>query len=188
MFLLIITWLLKQAVLPKQTVLLKRTVSNTPLSIRKGAGGETSVAVRFCVIGWLNVSVDICVFCSSVFFCERKKGSLWEKKLSTHTPTMFFFSQKNTEEQNTQRPTETLSQPISQNLTPTFSCNALWYLYAEGLLWARNLRKNALLTLWALWEKELPKNSQASFLLQWVHSISHRKTQMNRTHKGLQRH
>ena len=29
----------------------------------------------------------------------------------------FFLSQKNTEEQNTQRPTETLSQPISQNLT-----------------------------------------------------------------------
>ena len=32
---------------------------------------------------------------------------------------MFFFSQKNTEEQNTQRHTETLSQPISQNLTAT---------------------------------------------------------------------
>ena len=31
----------------------------------------------------------------------------------------YFFSQKNTEEQNTQRPTETLSQPISQNLTAT---------------------------------------------------------------------
>ena len=33
----------------------------------------------------------------------------------------FFLSQKNTDEQNTQRPTETLSQPISQNLTATFS-------------------------------------------------------------------
>ena len=31
------------------------------------------VAVRFCDIGWLNVSVGLCVFCSSVFFCERKK-------------------------------------------------------------------------------------------------------------------
>ena len=29
----------------------------------------------------------------------------------------FFLSQKNTEEQNTQHSTETLSQPISQNLT-----------------------------------------------------------------------
>ena len=30
---------------------------------------------------------------------------------------MFFFSQKNTDEQNTQSFTETLSQPISQNVT-----------------------------------------------------------------------
>ena len=30
---------------------------------------------------------------------------------------MIFFSQKSTDEQNTQRPTETLSQPISQNVT-----------------------------------------------------------------------
>ena len=40
---------------------------------------------------------------------------------SAHRVGVFFFSQKNTDEQNTQRPTETLSQPISQNLTATFS-------------------------------------------------------------------
>ncbi|MBF1618858.1 hypothetical protein [Prevotella sp.] len=34
---------------------------------------------------------------------------------------MFYFSQKNTEEQNTQHSTETLSQPISQNLTANVS-------------------------------------------------------------------
>ena len=33
----------------------------------------------------------------------------------------YFFSQKNTEEQNTQRPTETLSQPISQSVTANVS-------------------------------------------------------------------
>ena len=33
---------------------------------------QLKVAVRFCVIGWLNVSVECCVFCSSVIFCERK--------------------------------------------------------------------------------------------------------------------
>ena len=105
----------------------------------------------------------------------RKKAlltlwALWEKKLpsvkertpqrfvcvTSHSEGAFYFSQKNTEEQNTQRPTETLSQPISQNLTATFSSNALWTLYAGGLLWARNVRKKALLTLWALWEKKLP--------------------------------
>jgi len=54
------------------------------------------------------------------------------------TVSAFYFSQKNTEEQISQRPTETLSQPISQNLTATFSYNVLWYLYAGGLLWVRN--------------------------------------------------
>jgi len=34
---------------------------------------------------------------------------------------MFIFSQKNTEEQNTQVSTETLSQPISQNFTANVS-------------------------------------------------------------------
>ena len=36
----------------------------------------------------------------------------------------FYFSQIYTEEQNTQHSTETLSQPISQNLTATFSYKA----------------------------------------------------------------
>ncbi|WP_157600211.1 hypothetical protein [Prevotella sp. C561] len=36
----------------------------------------------------------------------------------------FYFSQKNTDEQNTQRATETLSQPISQNLTANVSCSS----------------------------------------------------------------
>ena len=87
--------------------------------------------------------------------------ALWEKTYP-HTPTMFFFSQNNTEEQNTQQLTETLSQPISQNLTATFSYNVLWYLYAEGVLWVRNVGWKDLLNLWVLWEKKLPsvkKNS-----------------------------
>ena len=37
------------------------------------------------------------------------------------TEGAFYFSQKNTEEQNTQHSTETLSQPISQNLTANLS-------------------------------------------------------------------
>ena len=63
--------------------------------------------------------------------------SVREKPLQ-RVSQLFFFSQKNTEEQNTQHSTETLSQPISQNLTATFSSNALWTLYAGGVLWARN--------------------------------------------------
>ena len=32
---------------------------------------QLRLAVTFCEIGWLNVSVECCVFCSSVFFCEK---------------------------------------------------------------------------------------------------------------------
>ena len=122
------------------------------------------------------------------------------------TEVAYFLSQKSTDEQNTQHSTETLSQPISQNLTAIFGSNVLWILYAGGVLWARNVGWKVLLNLWvlweknlptnlyvhlkppwtlcALWEKKLPKNSQAPFLLQWVRSISHRRTQKNRTHKA----
>ena len=47
------------------------------------------------------------------------------KDISVSHRGPFYLSQKNTEEQNTQMPTETLSQPISQNLTATFNCNVL---------------------------------------------------------------
>ena len=33
---------------------------------------QLRLAVTLCDIGWLNVSVEPCVFCSSVIFCERK--------------------------------------------------------------------------------------------------------------------
>ena len=33
---------------------------------------QLTLAVTLCDIGWLNVSVKVCVFCSSVIFCERK--------------------------------------------------------------------------------------------------------------------
>ena len=39
--------------------------------------------------------------------------------------SVFYFSQNNTDEQNTQGFTETLSQPISQNLTAVFGSNVL---------------------------------------------------------------
>ena len=70
-----------------------------------------------------------------------------------HTVGAFYFSQKNTEEQISQRPTETLSQPISQNLTAIFGSNALRTLYAGGLLWARNSAKKMLSELCALCER-----------------------------------
>ena len=43
-------------------------------------------------------------------------------------PLVFFFSQNYTEEQNSQRRTETLSQPITQNDITKISRKALCYL------------------------------------------------------------
>ena len=84
--------------------------------------------------------------------------------VSSHSEGAFYFSQSNTEEQNTQGFTETLSQPIPQNLTAIFSWNALWYLYAEGVLWTRNAGGKVLLHLCVLWEKEIPSVWEKDFL------------------------
>ena len=53
--------------------------------------------------------------------------------------------------------------------------------------WVRNVRKKALLTLWALWEKKLPSVLFVCSIIERVRSISHRRTQMNRTHSIPQR-
>ena len=72
---------------------------------------------------------------------------LWEKNSTKYASSLigvrgqFFLSQSNTDEQITQHSTETLSQPISQNVTANISWNALFSLYAEGLLWVRNVRQ-----------------------------------------------
>ena len=45
----------------------------TPPAYRVHRALLPKVAVTFCEICRLNVSVKLCVFCSSVFFCEKKK-------------------------------------------------------------------------------------------------------------------
>ena len=71
----------------------------------------------------------------------REKTPLQLSSILSLTVGAFYFSQKNTDEQNTQSFTETLSQPISQNLTAIFGSNALCSLYAEGVLWAQTVRQ-----------------------------------------------
>ena len=71
----------------------------------------------------------------------REKTPLQLSSILSLTVGVFFFSQKNTDEQNTQSFTETLSQPITQNLTAIFGSNALCSLYAEGVLWAQTVRQ-----------------------------------------------
>jgi len=46
----------------------------TPPAYRVHRALLPKMAVRFCEIGWLNVSVGLCVFCLSVIFCEKKNN------------------------------------------------------------------------------------------------------------------
>ena len=46
----------------------------TPPAYRVHRALLPKMAVRFCEIGWLNVSVGLCVFCSSVIFREKKNN------------------------------------------------------------------------------------------------------------------
>ena len=99
------------------------TSHTTPLSIRRGVGGEASAnsVCRRRSVGSKRAWKSSVKSVSSVrektpqrFFC-----------VSSHNVGAFYFSQIYTEEQNSQRPTETLSQPISQNLIAIFGSNAL---------------------------------------------------------------
>ena len=56
----------------------------TPPAYRVHRALLPKVAVRFCEIGWLNVSVGLCMICSSVFFCEKKNTpTLWDDTQTT---------------------------------------------------------------------------------------------------------
>ena len=79
----------------------------------------------------------------------------------------FYFSQIYTEEQNTQSSTETLSQPISQNLIATFGSNVLWILYAGGALWVRNsAQKGSVNSVSSVRDKTPQRVSQLFFFSQ----------------------
>ena len=51
----------------------------------------------------------------------RELCALCERKNSPASLAIVLFLTENTDEQNTQRPTETLSQPISQSVTANLS-------------------------------------------------------------------
>ena len=92
---------------------------------------QLKVAVRFCEIGWLNVSVECCVFCSSVFFCENKyTPSMWERTLEIRWGV--FFSHRAHRVHwafwRTFRAHRTLSSYRDhRGLSTNISCNALCF-------------------------------------------------------------
>ena len=69
----------------------------------------------FCEIE--TVRKRVCQICE---FCERKNSVASLIGLISYRGCVLFLTEK-TEEQNTQHSTETLSQPITQNITATFS-------------------------------------------------------------------
>ena len=108
------------------------TSHTTPLSIRRGAGGEASVfsVCRRPSVDSKRAQKNSVNSVRSV----REKTPQQHLSILSLTVGAFYFSQIYTDEQNTQSFTETLSQPISQNVTANISYNVLWYLYAGGVL------------------------------------------------------
>ena len=125
------------------------------------------------------------------------------RERTPHARLHYFFSQKNTDEQNTQRPTETLSQPITQSVTANVSWKAsVISVCRRRSVGSKRWWKGSVISVYSVrerntlcekkeyfpWEKELPSESHASHLIARVRSISHRVTQKNRTHRVSQRH
>ena len=91
------------------------TSHTTPLSIRRGAGGEASVnsVCRRPSVGSKRAQKNSVNSVRSV----REKTPQKVSSVPFLIEGAFYFSQNNTDEQNTLHFTETLSQPISQNVT-----------------------------------------------------------------------
>ena len=134
-------------------------------------------------------------FCSICEFCERKKSPSWEIKLSKDFHVSHLeervrsishrITQMNRIHRVSQRP---CGQPISQSVTPIMGSNALCSLYAGGLLWTRTCAQKSSVRSVSSVRKKLPSVSHRPYLIEWVRSLSHRRTQKNRTHKASQRH
>ena len=91
----------------------------TPPAYRYHRTFQLKMAVRFCVIGWLNVSVKPCVFCSSVFFCEKKKTL--ESRCGDFSLTeLTDLTELSTSVSN---PQNAFGIQISQNVTAIFNTN-----------------------------------------------------------------
>ena len=128
------------------------------------------MAVRFCVIGWLNVSVKPCVFCSSVFFCEKKKTL--ESRCGDFSLTeLTDLTELSTSVSN---PQNAFGIQISQNLIAIFGSNALWTLYAGGVLWARNCAlKTSVTSVFSVREKNIQHERKECLLWEKIRPTPH---------------
>ena len=112
------------------------------------------------------------------------------------TEGAFYFSQKNTEEQISQRCTETLSQPITQSVSANDGCNVLWYIAITLCDICRLLAGVCVFPLFAerllsfcenLWEMKHPTSliQDNNLCRNWSHNVQRIKHLQTRIKKGL---
>jgi len=102
--------------------------------------------------------------------------------VSSHRVGAFYFSQNNTEEQNTQYSTETLSQPISQSVTANVSWKASVNSVCRRRSVGSKLCAKMLSELCALCER---KNSPASLAIVLFLTEKHRWTEHTAFHRDI---
>ena len=148
-------------------------------------------------ISWQSLKTQSAFFFSQKCILFLKKCILFSQRLRSFlTKGAFYFSQKNTDEQNTQSFTETLSQPNSQNVTANVSWKAsVFSVCRRPSVSSKCAPKGSVNSVRSVREKNPQverKNSPTELfvchLIEWVRSFSHRITQKNRTHKASQRH
>ena len=128
----------------------------------------------FCVIGWLDVSVECCVFCSSVLSVRKRTFA----KLAGE-----FFSHRTHRFNRTFPPTfRTHRRPpayrIHRGLSTKISCNVLWY----RLTWCLCEPLCVLFFCVLLWEIESTLWMRLGLWDLLVSFFSHRTHRFNRTH------
>ena len=89
------------------------------------------MAVRFCEIGWLNVSVGLCVFCSSVYSVRKKNIEELSWGVPSLTKDIFFSHRAHRVHGGFWRTFRAHRRPSAyrghRGLSTNISYNALWY-------------------------------------------------------------
>ena len=113
---------------------------------------------------------------------------LTDKHSFFHSGCVLFLTEKHRRTEHTAFHRGLAAGRYHRTLQPSLAVTLCELCMPEAFCGLETVRQKAPWTLCALWEIKLPSESHVSHLLEWVRSISHRKTQMNRTHKGAQRH
>ena len=93
-------------------------------------GGKASVAVRFCEIGWLNVSVECCVFCSSVYSVRKRTLENCRGEFFLSQRTFFSLTERTEFTEHFCAQFRAHRRPSAyrghRGLSTKIGCNALW--------------------------------------------------------------